>query len=139
VSASRREPVILGAADGLVIALGLAVGLIAAKQPGASVWHGGLADGEAELVGMAAAVWLSGGSRRSAVACGLASLAGCVLPVAPYLFTGGSVALGLMLGLVFAVGCVIVWLRPQRGLTAVAQTFGVLVAAAVLTGGTALL
>lgn len=139
MNAQRREPVILGAADGLVIVLGLVVGLAVARQPGSAVWHSALAAGAAELVGMSAGVWLSTGERAQAAACGIASLAACVLPALPYALAGGVRALAATLALVLAVGALIAWLRPQRGAAAVAQTFGVLGAAAVLTAGTALL
>lgn len=135
------EPVILGAADGLVIALGLLVGLVVSGHAGAAVWHSAVAAGSAELVGMSAAVLLSDGAARlrRALACGAASLAACVVPAVPYAVGGGVGALVAALALVLAVGAVVAWLRPQHGLLAVAQTFGVLLAAAVLTGGTALL
>lgn len=141
MTAAPREPVILGAADGLVIVLGLVVGLAVARQPASAVWHSALGAGVAELVGMTAGVWLADNESgfAAAAACGTAALAACVAPAVPYRLGSGAAALGATLALVTGVGAVVAWLRPQHGTVAVAQTFGVLVAAAVLTGGTALL
>lgn len=141
MSAASREPVILGAADGLVIMLGLVVGLAVAHQGASAIWHAALAGGVAELVGMTAGMWLSDGQARfpRAVACGTASLAACVLPAIPYALAAGAPALAVTVGLVLATGGVIAWLRPQRGPLALAQTFGTLFTAAVLTAATALL
>jgi VIT1/CCC1 family predicted Fe2+/Mn2+ transporter len=141
VSAESREPVILGAADGLVIVLGLMVGLAVAAQPPAAVWHSGLSAGVAELVGMTAALWLSDGDARfaRALGCGVASLAACVVPALPYLLAAPGAALPLALVLVAAVAGVIAWLRPQHGWSALAQTYGVLLVAALVTGGVGLL
>lgn len=141
MTATSREPVILGAADGLVIVLGLVVGLVIARQPASAVWHAALSGGVAELVGMTAGVWLSDGQARfpRALACGAAALAACVLPALPYAVAAGALALAATAGLVLVAGGVIAWLRPQHGAAALAQTFGTLLAAAILTAGTALL
>lgn len=126
-----RAPVILGAADGVTIALGLVVSL--AGHP-AAMWHAALGAGLAELVGMAAGVWLSDrrGGLLPALACGVAALAACVLPAAPYLLLRGTTALGAGLAVTVAAGAVVAWLRPERGFAAAAQTYGVLAAAAGL-------
>ncbi len=136
-----HEPVILGAADGLVIVLGLVVGLIVARQSDSAVWHAALSAGVAELVGMTQALWLSDERSRfpRALACGCASLVACALPAVPFLLVPGRWALPVAVGLALAVAGVIAWLRPQHGWAAVAQTYGGLLVAAVATGLVALL
>ena len=135
------RPAVLGSADGLTIVLGLIVGLAVAKQPSSAVWHAALAGGLAELVGMTAGMWLSEADSgfRVALMCGVASLAACVLPAVPYAFGGGFPALLLALVLVAVAAAAISWLRPERGVLAAVQTYGVLLVAAVLTGAVALI
>jgi VIT1/CCC1 family predicted Fe2+/Mn2+ transporter len=130
-SGLKRAPLVLGAADGLTLILGLTAGL--ARMPHALV-HAAISGGLAELVGMSAAVWLSDakGGFLVALGCGIATLAACVIPVLPYVFTGGWEALSASLVLVCLVGAAVSWLRPERGWLAVAETYGVLLAAAVL-------
>lgn len=141
MSAESREPVILGAADGLVIMLGLVAGMAVAHQAASAIWHAALAGGVAELVGMTAGMWLSDGEARfpRALACGVASLVACVLPAVPYALSSGAWALTATGALITLSGVVVAWLRPAHNAAAFAQTFGVLVVAAILTGGTGLL
>lgn len=131
----KREPIILGAADGAVIVLGLLLSLAVAGH-GDAVWRAALGGGLAELVGMTAGVWLSDGRSgfAAALGCGVAACAACIAPALPYLVTSGTPALAASLALVAAAGVLIAWLRPEKGLLAAVQTFGVLVAAAALCG-----
>lgn len=133
----KRAPVILGAADGVTIVLGLLVSLTGTP---AAMWHAALGAGLAELVGMTAGMWLSDGKSgfRLAASCGLAALAACVLPAVPYLLLRGPLALVLALALTVAVAAAVAWLRPERGVLAAVQTYGVLLAAAVLCFGASL-
>lgn len=123
---------VLGAADGLTLAVSLVIGLH--RQQGA-IFHSALSAGIGEFVGMGAALWLS--EKRNlagflaALACGIATALACIVPALPYAF-GLSQALWLSAGLCVAVGAVVCWLREERGLVAVAETYGVLGAAAVL-------
>jgi hypothetical protein len=134
----KRAPVILGSADGLTIVLGLLVSLTA--HPSA-MWHAALGAGLAELVGMTAGMWLSDGESgfRLALSCGVASLAACVLPAVPYLAVSGLLALGLALGVTAAVAAAVSWLRPEKGILAAVQTYGVLIVAAGLCYGASLI
>lgn len=127
-----RAPMILGAADGVVILLGLLLSL-APHHPDA-IFHAALGVGLAELIGMASALWLSDGPSGlvPAIACGVAACVACIIPALPYLAMTGTGALLTSLLLVVAVAAVISWLRPEKGVRAVAQTYGVLVVAAVL-------
>ena len=133
---SLRSPVILGAADGVTLVMGLTMSLLA--QPHA-VWHAALGSALAEFVGMTASLWLSDGSLGfwRSLACGAASMVACALPAVPYLL-GVPFALGWAILLMIAVGSAIAWLRPERGAGAIAKTFGVLLAAALLAWGATL-
>ena len=132
---------ILGGADGATIVLGLIVGLVVSRQPASAVWHASLAGGLAELVGMASGQYLSDSEAgvRVALTCGVAAFAACTVPAVPYAFGGGTVALCVSLGLVAVAAGVISRLRPERGVLAAVTTYGVLLAAAVLTGAVALI
>jgi hypothetical protein len=120
-----------GAADGVTTALGLLVAL--AGQPHAIV-RAATGAGLAGMVGMTAGEWLSDSAAGFpvALACGCATLAACLLPAAPYAVTAGTAARAVSLLLVVAVAGVVAWLRPEKGVVAVAQTYGVLAAAAAL-------
>jgi VIT1/CCC1 family predicted Fe2+/Mn2+ transporter len=122
---------VFGGADGLTLALGLIVSL--SGQPHAII-KAALGAGLAELVGMTAGCWLSDSSSGPwpALANGAAALVACVIPALPYVALSGLAALGLSVGLVVAVAAVIAWLRPERGVLAVVQTFGILAVAALL-------
>jgi hypothetical protein len=128
---ARRRQAVFGGADGLVLALGLIAGLT--RSPGA-LFHAAVSAGLAELVGMTAGAWLSdrGAGILAALASGGGALAACVVPAVPYAVTTGAAALIPSLALTAAVAGVIARLRPERGLLAAAQTFGVLVTAAAL-------
>lgn len=126
-----KRPAVFGAADGVTIALGLIVSL--AGQPHAMI-KAALGAGLAELVGMTAGAWLSdeGAGWRPALANGGAAFTACAVPALPYAAMGGAGALTASLALVAAIAAVISWLRPERGVLAVAQTYGILLAAAAL-------
>jgi VIT1/CCC1 family predicted Fe2+/Mn2+ transporter len=137
-----RSPMILGLVDGVGVVLGLILALVISHQSTGAVWHAALAGGNAELVSMFAAQWLAtGGGRKQlsgAVACGVASWAGCVLPALPYLIGGGRAAmLAASVGLIVLSAGFVSWLRPEHGTRAVLQTFGVLAAVAGLCAVTA--
>jgi hypothetical protein len=121
----------MGGADGLTIALGLIVSLAGTQR---AMWHAALGAGLAELVGMTAGKWLSDPDAGFSVALanGGAAFAGCLLPALPALFMAGHAALGAELSLVAVVAAAISWLRPEKGVLAVVQTFGILAVAAGL-------
>jgi len=127
----KRESV-FGGSDGVVLALGLIVAL--AGKPWA-MWHAALGAGLAELVGMTAGRWLSDSDDGFAVALanGLAACLACWVPALPAAFAGhGPAALTAELTLVAGIAAVISWLRPEKGVLAVAETYGVLAVAAGL-------
>jgi hypothetical protein len=128
--ALKREAV-FGGADGLTAAVGLIVSL--AGQPHA-MWRAALGVGLAGMVGMTAGKWLSDESAGFAVALanGTAAMAACIVPALPALAGGGVAVLAAELVLVTAVAGVISLLRPEKGVLAVVQTYGVLVVAAGL-------
>jgi hypothetical protein len=115
-----RQQSVFGAADGVTLALGLIVSL--SGQPHAIV-KAALGAGLAELVGMTAGAWLSdsGSGFVPALANGGAAFLACLVPALPYVALSGV-----------AVAAVIAWLRPEKGVLAVVQTYGILSAAALL-------
>jgi hypothetical protein len=129
MSASARSQAVFGGADGLVLAVGLVVGLH--RHP-AAMLAAAFAAGLAELAGMTSGAWLSDAGPVPALANGVAAFAACVAPAVPYAVTSGTAALWASLGIAATVGGVIAWLRPDKGLLAVAETYGVLAGAAVL-------
>jgi VIT1/CCC1 family predicted Fe2+/Mn2+ transporter len=137
---TKRAATILGIADGLTIVIGLLIGLH--HQSGA-IFHASLSAGIAELVGMGAALWLA--SRRNvanflaACACGIATALGCILPAVPYLFLSPAAALPVAAGIAIAIGAVVCWLRTEKGWIAIAETYGVLLLAALLCYGASLI
>jgi len=136
MEAARRAPLVLGAADGLIIVLGLVAGMVISHQRPGALWHAALGAGLAELVGMGAALWLADdGDRASlprALTCGAASAAGVIVPAIPYAIGHGTPALSAALVLIMVVAGIIAWLRPARGMAALAQTYGALALAAAV-------
>lgn len=120
-----------GAADGVTLVLGLLVSL--SGQPHA-LFRAALGAALAELVGMTAGAWLSDekAGLAPALANGGAAFAACVAPAVPYLLASGITAMVSSLALVAGVASVIAVLRPEKGLLAWAQTFAILIAAALL-------
>jgi hypothetical protein len=137
LSARLRQPACFGGADGVTIVLGLLVSLTG--QPHA-LFRAALGAGLAELVGMTAGQWLSDEKAGFAVAFanGSAACAACIIPALPYLAGRGPGALAASLALVAAVAAVISVLRPEKGVLAVVQTYGILLAAAGLCAAVAL-
>jgi VIT1/CCC1 family predicted Fe2+/Mn2+ transporter len=133
----QRTAIILGSADGLGLSVSEIMSLL--HHEGA-IFHAGLGAGLGEFVSMAAALWLATDPAEEAgfwpaMACGVASLLGCLLPVLPWLVTSGTAALVAAGVIAVVVGAVITRLRPERGALAVAETFGVLAGAALLAYG----
>lgn len=130
----QRVAIILGSADGLGLSVAEITSLLH-HQP--AIFHAGLGAGLGEFVSMGAALWLATDPAEEAgfwpaMACGVASLLGCLLPVVPYAFASGTGALIAAGVIAVIVGAAISWLRPERGVLAVAETYGVLVAAGAL-------
>jgi VIT1/CCC1 family predicted Fe2+/Mn2+ transporter len=128
VTKEQRIAAILGAADGLT----LAVSLIFGRSPG--VFHAALDAGIGEFVGMGAALYLASDRKGlgAALLCGLATFLGCVLPAAPFAVADNWVARGASAAIAVAVAAVICKLRPEKGWVAVAETYGVILTAAAL-------
>lgn len=132
---------IFGSVDGLTMFLGLALGLIVSSQTASAVWHAALGGAAGELVGMTSGQWLSDRASgfRIALGCGLAGAVACILPGIPYLFLTSPAALGSALLIAWGEAGVIAWVRPEHGLTAVLDTYGILIGAGLLSGLTGLL
>jgi hypothetical protein len=131
-----RAQATFGGADGVTIAVGLVVSLH--NHPGA-MFAAAAGAGLAELAGMTGGAWLAGQGKLPALANGAAAAGACMLPAVPYLIGSGLAALAAAVVIAVAVGTAIAWLRPEKGLLAVVQTFGVLAAAAALCWGASLL
>jgi hypothetical protein len=131
VNGLLKRQVTFGAADGVTIILGLLVSLTG--QPHA-LFRAALGAGLAELVGMTAGQWLSDGESGfgAALANGGAAFAACLIPALPYLAAKGWPAMAVSLALVAGVAGVISVLRPEKGVLAVVQTYGILLVAAGL-------
>jgi VIT1/CCC1 family predicted Fe2+/Mn2+ transporter len=123
-----RVAAILGAADGLTIA----IALICGRNP--AIFHAALDAGLGELAGMSAALYLSDPGKRiiPALFCGIATLLGCVVPAIPYVFASGDLARGLSGVIALALGAIVCKMRPEKGWVAVAETYGVLIVSALL-------
>lgn len=125
------RPAVFGSADGVTVVLGLLVSL--AGQPHALI-KAATGAALAEFVGMTAGAWLSDETAGwpPALANGGAAFAACLSPALPYAAMGGAGALACSLAAVAVVAAVIAVLRPEKGLLAWVQTYGILAAAALL-------
>jgi hypothetical protein len=132
---------IFGGVDGLTMFLGLAVGLIVARQSSAAVWHAALGGAGGELVGMASGQWLSDRASgfRVALLCGIAGGIACALPAVPFFFTSGAAAKTAAIVIAALIAAGISWARPEKGFQAVALTYGILIGAGLLSGLTGLI
>lgn len=134
LTSAQRIGAILGAADGLTIVVSLLFGHTPA------LFHAALEAGIGEFVGMGAALWLTNKKQvLAALLCGLATLLACVVPAIPFALFGGLLALSISSFLVVSIGAIVCWLRPEKGLMAVAETYGVLAAAGLLCYGSSFL
>ena len=126
-----KRQAVFGMSDGVAIILGLLVTL--AGQPHA-LFRAALGASLAELVGMTAGQWLSDGESGfwAALINGGAACAACLIPALPALAGKGIGVGAAAVILVVAVAAVISWLRPEKGVLAVVQTYGILLAAAGL-------
>jgi VIT1/CCC1 family predicted Fe2+/Mn2+ transporter len=134
--ADLKRVAVFGSVDGLGLYLGIVAGLIVAHQQPSAVWVAAVSAGIAELISMANAQRLS--DRKSGVTAalvvGAASLAGCVTPAVPYAACRGPWALTASLLLAVVVAGVISWLRPEKGVLAVVETYALLAVTAVACG-----
>lgn len=126
-----RRQAVFGAADGVCAVIGL-VALV--SDPHALV-RAALGVALAELVGMTAGAWLSADEHTgfwAALVNGSSSFLAVIVPALPFLFMSGWPAVIAALGFVILVGAGISGLRPERGVAAIAKTYGVLVVAAAV-------
>lgn len=130
----EKTALVLGACDGLTIVIGL---LMSLRHHQSAIFHAAIGAGIAEFVGMGAALWLT--AERSmanfgvAMACGIATALACIVPATPYLVTTGGAALLSTVALAAGVGGIITWLRPEKGVLAVTETYGTLALAGTLS------
>ena len=138
--AGTKRLAVFGGVDGLTMFLGLTLGLVVSRQDSSAVWHAALGGAAGELVGMTTGQHLSDPESGwpVALACGLAGAVACLSPAWPFLIWHRTAALGASLALAAVVAGMIAWLRPERGLAAIVRTYGILIAAGVLSGLTGL-
>jgi VIT1/CCC1 family predicted Fe2+/Mn2+ transporter len=107
------RPVIFGLADGSLSITGVV--FYAAGHAGL-VFPVALSGGVSAAVSMAGGEWLSesGSGPRAAVAMGLATLAGSLLPAVPYAFLTGAAAPAVSVLALCAVAVVVARLRSYR-------------------------
>lgn len=131
----RAGAVVFGAADGLTLILGLVLGLAVSRQPDSAVWHAALSGGVAELGGMALGqYWSDPGKDKVSAACnGLAGMTCIIVSGLPFAFLSGGPAVVVSSLVITVFGAAIAWLRAEPGWLAVVHTFGLLLAAAVLS------
>lgn len=132
---------VFGAVDGLVMVMGIITGLLIAHQGHPAAWHAALGGAAGELVGMTAGQHTSDPASgwRVAVLCGSAGGAACLAPAIPFIVLPGTAAVLAGVAVAVAVGGVICWLRPEHGWRAAALTYGVLIAAGLVSGLTGLI
>lgn len=106
-------PVIFGLADGSMSIIGV---VFYASGHGTLVFPIALSGGVSASVSMAGGEWLSESSSgpRAALAMGLATLAGSILPALPYAFLRGAAAPAVSVVLLAGVAAVVAALRGHR-------------------------
>lgn len=122
-----RPAAIMGLADGTTTGIGLSLGMALAHQPAAAIWLAGLSGGLAAFPGMASGRYQSqpDDGVPGAAVCGLATTAGSVLVVLPFLVTSGSLALVLAAAVAAVLCAVVAVIRPEAGWQAWALSYGI--------------
>lgn len=141
------QPAVFGAFDGATSVVGV---MLTLNNHASLVMPTSVGVAAAGGVGMAAGSWLSQDDETSnaeALVIGVATAIGTILPVLPYLFTSGALAVTLSGVILTLLGAAITVVRSRVGshslLKAAVETYGVLIAvcaavalSAVLTGST---
>lgn len=135
-----RPAAIMGLADGTTTGIGLSLGMALAHQPDAAIWLAGLSGGLAAFPGMASGRYQSepDDGVPGAAVCGLATTAGSVLVVLPFLLTSGTLALVLAAAVAAVLCAVVAVIRPEAGWQAWALSYGITAVAAGLCTAAAL-
>jgi VIT1/CCC1 family predicted Fe2+/Mn2+ transporter len=138
-----RPAAIMGLADGIATGIGLSLGLSAGHQVHAAIWLAGLSGGLASFPGMASGRYQSepAGGVTGAAVCGLATTAGSVLTVLPFLLVHGAAAVAASIAVAAVLCALVAVLRPEAGWQAWVLSYGItavaggLCVAAALAGG----
>lgn len=122
-----RAPAIFGVADGMTCAMGIVIGLVLIHAPAASIFAAGFSAGLAEFPGMASGQYQSAprDGWAAAIVCGLASTVGALLPVTPWLFFTGTLALITSLAIAAVMCFLIAVFQTERTWRTYAISFGV--------------
>lgn len=136
-----RGPLVFGMVDGSVLVLGLFLGEVVAGQSSAALWHAALGGGLAEFGGMGLGqYWAQPEDGKLAA---FANGAGCALTAIiaglPFAFLGRTAATIASAVIITLVAIAICLLRAETGKLAIARTFGLLLAAGVLSGASGLI
>jgi hypothetical protein len=131
-----RGPLVFGMVDGSTLVLGLFLGEIVARQSGSALWHAALGGGLAELGGMSLGQYWSRpeDGKLSAAANGVGCAATTIIAGLPFAVLPRTPATIVSAVLIAVAAVVICVLREETGRLAVARTFGLLLAAGVLSG-----
>jgi hypothetical protein len=137
----HESSLVFGMTDGAVLVLGLLLGEVLSRQPGAALWHAALGGGLAELGGMSLGqYWAYPPGQRDKKAAALNG-AGCaaatIIAGAPFAVFPVPLAAAVSSAVIFLLAVAICVLREETGLAAVARTFGLLAVAGVLSGASA--
>lgn len=132
---------IFGSIDGLTMFLGLVAGVIISRQANSAIWHAALGGAMGEFAGMTSGQYMSdkASGLSAAVFCGAAGAVACSAPAIPFIFLARTPAMVTAAVIAVVIAALISWLRPEHGWTAVAETYGVLLAAGILSGLTGLI
>ena len=136
MSLTVRGPLVFGMVDGSALVLGLFLGEIVSRQSSSALWHAALGGGLAAFGGMSLGQYWSAPEMGKAAA--LVNGAGtaattilCGLPFAVFPRTPAIAASAVLITLAAVAIC---FLRDETGKVAVARTFGLLLAAGILSG-----
>jgi hypothetical protein len=131
-----RGPLVFGMVDGSTLVLGLFLGELVSRQSGSALWHAALGGGLAELGGMSLGqYWASPeDGKLSAATNGVACALTATIAGLPFALLSRSPATIVSASLIVAEAIAICLLREETGKLAIARTFGLLLAAGLLSG-----
>jgi hypothetical protein len=136
-----RGPLVFGMVDGSALVLGLFLGEIVAKQSSSALWHAALGGGLAAFGGMSLGQYWSAPEmgKRAAAVNGAGTAGTTIIAGLPFAFLPRMAATVASAAVITLAAVAICLLREETGTVAVARTFGLLLAAGVLSGASGLI
>jgi hypothetical protein len=133
---SLRPPLVFGMVDGSSLVLGLFLGEIVSRQSSSALWHAALGGGLAAFGGMSLGQYWSAPEmgKLAALVNGAGTAGTTILCGLPFAVFGRTVATIVSASLIAVAGVAICLLRDETGMVAVARTFGLLLAAGLMSG-----